>query len=227
MPREKVLASVVRLLERTAIRVGNEEYAKTNSSYGLTTFEDKHVEINRHKLRFHFRGKSGLVQDLELTDRKLAKILRECQEIPGNELFHYIDEFGAVAKISSEDVNAYLREMTGAEFTAKDFRTWVGSSRTALELESIGPAESATAAKKNIVAAIKSAAAKLGNRPATCRNYYVHPAILEAYEDGTLLETMKKVPDSSAPFDLRREERCVLELIASYDRTKALLSKAT
>lgn len=138
--REKVLATVVRLLERTAIRVGNEEYAKTNNSYGLTTLKDKHVEVKGYTQRFHFRGKSGLVHDLELTDRKLAKIVRECQEIPGRELFHYVSESG---------------EIGGQDFTAKDFRTWVGTSQMALELDQIGPAASAADTKKNIVAAIK------------------------------------------------------------------------
>lgn len=226
MPRRKALATVVRLLERTAIRVGNQEYAKTNNSYGLTTLRDKHVAINGYTLRFRFRGKSGLMQDLELTDRKLAKILRDCQEIPGHELFHYISETGEVAKVGSEDVNAYIREIAGEDFTAKDFRTWVGSSQTALELEQIGPAESPAEAKKKIVAAIKNAAAKLGNKPSTCRAYYVHPAILEAYTDGALFEAMKKAPEASGPLDLRREERCVLELVTKYDKARELISKA-
>ena len=215
MPRQKVLATVVRLLERTCIRVGNEEYAKENNSYGLTTMRDKHVDIDGHKLRFHFRGKSGLVHDIELTDRKLARILHECQEIPGHELFHYLDKQGEVCKINSEDVNEYLREITGQDFTAKDFRTWVGTGQTALELEQIGPAESETQAKKNIVAAIKAVASKLGNKPSTCRNFYVHPAIVESYMSGTLFETMKEAPDGSSQCGLRREELCVLELVSA------------
>ncbi len=226
MPKEKILATVVRLLERTAIRVGNEEYAKTNNSYGLTTMQEKHVDITGYKLRFRFRGKSGLLHDVVLTDRKLAKVLRECQEIPGHELFHFLDEAGEVSKIASEDVNAYLREITGEEFTAKDFRTWVGTGQTALELEQIGPATSETEAKKNILAAIKAAAAKLGNKPSTCRNYYVHPAVIEAYLDGSLFEIMKKSPDAVDPHALRREELCVLQLVTSYDAARALPAKA-
>lgn len=214
LPKQKVLATVVRLLERTCIRVGNEEYAKDNNSYGLTTMREEHVDINGYKLRFHFRGKSGLVHDIKLTDRKLASILRDCQEIPGHELFHYIDDEGKVCNINSEDVNAYLREITGQDFTAKDFRTWVGSGETALELEQIGPASSETEAKKNVVAAIKAVASKLGNKPSTCRNFYVHPAVIESYMDGTLFEAMKTAPHTTSPHSLRREELCVLEVIA-------------
>ena len=226
LTREKVLATAVRLLERTAIRVGNEEYAKTNNSYGLTTLQDRHIDIDGHKLRFHFRGKSGLMHDIEITDRKLSRILRDCQEIPGHELFHYVNAEGEVSKISSEDVNAYLREITGEDFTAKDFRTWVGSAAAALELNQIGPSTSDTDAKKNIVAAIKNAAARLGNKPSTCRTYYVHPAVLESYLDGTLFEEMKKAPESSSPFGLRREEACVAQLVASHDAASVLKAKA-
>lgn len=220
MPREKVLATIVSLLEQTAIRVGNEEYARTNKSFGLTTLREKHVEISGYKLRFHFRGKSGLTHDLELTDRKLSRILRQCQELPGHELFHYINESGDIVKISSEDVNSYLREIAGADFTAKDFRTWVGSSQMVLELEKIGPAGSETEAKKNIVGAIKNAAAKLGNKPSTCRAYYIHPAILESYMDQSLFDAMKKSPEAKGPFDLRREERCVLTLVSAHEKAK-------
>ncbi len=225
MPKEKILATVVRLLERTAIRIGNEEYAKTNNSYGLTTMQEKHVDITGYKLRFHFRGKSGLLHDVVLTDRKLAKILRECQEIPGHELFHFVDEAGEVAKIDSEDVNAYLREITGEEFTAKDFRTWVGTGLTALELEQTGPATSDTEAKKNILTAVKAAAAKLGNKPSTCRNYYVHPAVIEAYLNGSLFDVLKKCPNETDPHALRREELCVLQLVTTYDTARALAAK--
>jgi len=226
LPRNKILATVVRLLERTAIRIGNEEYAKTNNSYGLTTMQNKHVDISGCKLRFRFRGKSGLVHDIELNDRKLARILRECQEIPGHELFHYIDDAGDVCRIDSDDVNSYLREITGDEFSAKDFRTFVGTAQTSLELEQIGPATSETDAKKKILEAIKSAAAKLGNKPSTCRNYYVHPAVLESYTDGRLFEAMRKVPQEADAFGLRREELCVVQLVTAYDSGRALLEKA-
>jgi len=211
LPREKVLATVVRLLEQTAIRVGNEEYVAANNSHGLTTLRDKHVDIAGDKLHFRFMGKSRLKQDIVLTDRKIASILRRCQELPGHELFHYIDDSGAVSKINSEDVNSYLREIAGDDFTAKDFRTWVGSCQAAVELERIGPASSSTEAAKNIVQAVKCAASKLGNTPATCRKYYVHPAITEAYTDGRLFKAMERV--SAKPAPLRREELCFLRLM--------------
>ena len=213
LPKRKVLATVVRLLETTSIRVGNDEYAKTNGSYGLTTMKDHHVEISGRKMRFRFRGKSGLEHDVELTDRKLAKIVHDCQSIPGKELFHYVDDEGEICRIHSEDVNDYLREISGDEFTAKDFRTWIGTGHAVLALEEIGPCESQTAAKKNVVSAIKTVAAKLGNRPATCRKYYVHPAILDAYSEGTLFEALKRKADSGPAVGLRREEAGVLAII--------------
>ena len=213
MPKNKVLATLVKLLETTRIRVGNEEYAKSNESYGLTTMREDHVEVSGYKLRFKFRGKSGLEHEIELADRRLAKIVRECQCIPGEELFHYVDPEGQVCKIYSEDVNNYLREITGQDFTAKDFRTWAGTGQAALELESIGPSSSETHAKKNVVAAIKSVAAKLGNKPSTCRKYYVHPVVLDSYTDGSLFDFMKKATASDSPFGLRREEAGVLDLV--------------
>jgi DNA topoisomerase-1 len=188
--------------------------------------QDKHIDISGYKLRFHFRGKSGLLHDIELTDRKLARILGECQDLPGRDLFHYVNASGEVCKICSDDVNDYLREITGEDFTAKDFRTWVGSGQTALELEQIGPAVSEAEAKKNVVAAIKNAAAKLGNKPSTCRNYYVHPAVLEAYQDGTLFEFLKKSRSEPARFELRREELCVLNLLTQYADSRAALPAA-
>jgi DNA topoisomerase-1 len=174
---------------------------------------EDHVEVSGYKLRFHFRGKSGLEHDIELADRRLAKVVRDCQCIPGEELFHYVDPEGGVCKIYSEDVNNYLREITGQDFTAKDFRTWGGTGLAALELESIGPSTSETETKKNIVAAIKAVAAKLGNKPSTCRKYYVHPVVLESYTDGSLFDFMAKATGSDSPFGLRREEQCVLNLV--------------
>ena len=213
LPKQKVLATVVGLLEATSIRVGNDEYAKTNGSYGLTTMKEHHVEISGRRLRFRFRGKSGLEHDIELTNPKLAKIVRKCQCLPGEELFQYIDDEGRICRIHSEDVNDYLREITGEDFTAKDFRTWIGTGQAALALEQIGPCSSQTKAKKNVVAAVKVVAARLGNRPATCRKYYVHPAILDAYSQGTLFEALKASPDSASAFALRREESAVLAIV--------------
>ena len=216
LPKNKVLATVVKLLETTCIRVGNEEYAKENESYGLTTMRDQHVEITGRKMHFRFRGKSGLDHDIELTDPKLAKIVQQCQDIPGEELFQYYSEDGSTAKIYSEDVNEYLREITGQGFTAKDFRTWVGTGQAALHLEAMGPAESDTEAKKKVLEAIKSVAKKLGNKPSTCRKYYVHPVVLDSYANGTLVKSMMIECDCSAPHALKREEQCVLKMVLAH-----------
>ncbi|MBV8818896.1 MAG: DNA topoisomerase IB, partial [Acidobacteriaceae bacterium] len=212
LPKQKVLAAVVRLLETTCIRVGNEEYAKENDSYGLTTMREEHVDVDGRTIHFHFRGKSGLTHDIDLTDRKLAKIVQQCQDLPGEELFHYVDDDGSVSKIYSEDVNEYLRAITGQDFTAKDFRTWVGTGQAAVELEKLGAAASETEAKKNIVAAIKAVASKLGNKPSTCRKYYVHPAILTSYSSGSLLSSLTVECSCSAEAH-KREEICVLKLV--------------
>jgi DNA topoisomerase-1 len=211
LPRRKVLATVVRLLETTCIRVGNEEYAKENHSYGLTTLRNKHIQINGHQLRFHFRGKSGQDHDIELTDRKLASIVRKCQCLPGAEIFHYVEEDGAVSRTGSEDVNEYLRDATGQDFTAKDFRTWAGTGQAILHLEALGPCSSESEGKKNIVDAVKAVAGHLGNKPSTCRKYYIHPAIFDSYTDGSLFKTIQACTDAGGP--LRREELCVLKLV--------------
>lgn len=219
LPREKVLATVVKLLEITRIRVGNEEYAQTNESFGLTTMRDRHADISGSKLRFKFRGKSGVDHDIELSDRRLVKIIKSCQDIPGQELFQYLDDEGHRQPIDSGAVNEYLREITGLDFTAKDFRTWAGTVLAAQELNELGAAESQTEAKKNIAQAIKDVAKQLGNRPATCRKYYVHPAILDAYIDESLFQalkqtTLQKVDDSSLA--LRSEEQAVLKLLEQH-----------
>lgn len=215
LPREKVLATVVRLLETTFIRIGNVEYARENSSFGLTTLRNRHVEIEGSTMTFSFRGKSGQDHEISIQDRRVARIVKECQELPGYELFQYKDNAGERHTVDSSDVNAYLHDITGEEFTAKDFRTWAGTVQTALALAEIGAFQSETEAKRNIVAAIRSTASRLGNRPATCRNYYVHPAILESYLDGTLLQTVKplEVEASSDDTGLHPEERCVLAII--------------
>jgi DNA topoisomerase I len=192
LPKEKVLATVVRLMEMTRIRVGNEEYARSNHSYGLTTLQDEHVDIKGSKIQFQFRGKSGVEHDIELADKRLAKIVKRCQDIPGQELFQYVDEAGNYHSIHSGDVNDYLKAISEQHFTAKDFRTWAGTVLAASVLTDIGTYTSETAAKKNIVEAIKAVAAQLRNRPATCRKYYVHPAILAAYMDESLHQIMQQ-----------------------------------
>jgi DNA topoisomerase I len=217
LPKERVLATIVQLLEQTCIRVGNEEYTKQNESFGLTTLRDEHVEIDGPNIRFRFRGKSGQEHDLELHDRRLAKIVFACQCIPGQELFQYIEADGEYHKISSGDVNDYLREITGEDFTAKDFRTWVGTTQAAQVLQAMGPGETQNASKKNIVAAIKETAAKLGNRPATCKKYYVHPAILDAYQNGTLFSVLAESKPEDTRFGLKREEVAIMRLLAAYN----------
>lgn len=217
--KEKVIAAVVRLLETTCIRVGNEEYARDNESFGLTTMKDKHVRIAGAKLMFHFRGKSGQDHTVEWSDQRLARIVKQCQELPGYELFQYVDERGVTGRVDSGDVNRYIRQITGQDFTAKDFRTWLGTVLAARELHSAGPCKNAREGKRTIVGAIKNVAKKLGNRPATCRKYYVHPAIIDAYSDGTLFAAMEQGEAQESVYSgkgLHAEEYSVMVLIAEY-----------
>ncbi|MDQ6675777.1 MAG: DNA topoisomerase IB, partial [Acidobacteriota bacterium] len=193
LPREKVLATVVRLLETTCIRVGNLEYARENKSFGLTTMRDRHVDVHGAIMRFHFRGKSAQDHDIQLRDKRLARIVKECQDLPGYELFQYLDDAGEQHAVDSHDVNEYLKGISGGDFTAKDFRTWAGTRQAALELVALGPGESETEKKRKIVAAVKSVAEKLGNRPATSRKYYVHPVVLDSYANGSLFEFVNPV----------------------------------
>jgi DNA topoisomerase-1 len=218
MTREKILATVVRLMETTFIRVGNEEYAHENHSYGLTTLRNKHVEVNGNTVHFEFPGKSGVKHSIDLHDRRLARIVRQCLDLPGYELFQYLDETGTRHSIDSADVNAYLREIAGDNFTAKDFRTWAGGVLASSMLQKFEPFESESQAKKNIVAAIKGVARELGNSPAVCRQCYVHPAILEHYMGGqmahALSDCMKDGPlRDDIPAGLRKEEQFLLRLL--------------
>jgi DNA topoisomerase-1 len=224
LPKEKVVATVVRLLETSFIRVGNEEYAEENGSFGLTTMKNRHVRINGATLMFRFRGKSGMEHRIELTDRRLARIVRECQDLPGYELFEYLDEAGQVRVVDSADVNDYLRETTGQDFTAKDFRTWCGTVLAVREFCATGPAETATEAKKITVDVVKRVARELGNRPATCRKYYVHPAIMDAYADGSLFPVVQQGVQQDnvyAGLGLRPEEYSVMVIVASYQENLA------
>ncbi len=186
LPRNKVLAIVVFLLENTLIRVGNEEYTRANGSYGLTTLHDQHAEVRGATIRFHFRGKSGKMRRVELTDKRLARLVKRCRELPGQELFQYLDDEGEPHAINSTDVNDYLREISGEDFTAKDFRTWAGTILAATTLIQIGPSPSAHAGKQRTVAAVKFVAECLGNTVAVCRKCYIHPQVLESYQAGTL-----------------------------------------
>jgi DNA topoisomerase-1 len=215
LPREKVLAAVVRLLETTLIRVGNEEYADQNKSYGLTTLQDRHAKVSGSHVRFRFRGKSGVAHDIELDDPRLAKIIRKSQDLPGQELLQYQDEDGQVRDIGSGDVNEYLRDITGENFTAKDFRTWAGTVLAARALEEFKQVDSQAQAKKNVVNAIEAVAAKLGNTRAVCRKCYVHPAVIDSYLDGSLLKHLGgEVRKMIKPLhQLRPEEAAVLVLL--------------
>lgn len=218
LPKEKVLATVLQFMELTQIRVGNEEYAKTNRSFGMTTLRDRHVDVSGSKIRFQFRGKSGVEHDIEISDLRLARIIKNCQDIPGQNLFQYFDEEGQRQSIDSGDVNDYLREITGQDFTAKDFRTWSGTILASLELYDIGVAESATATKKAITQAVKGVAQQLGNRPATCRKYYIHPAIFETYQMGFFHDVMTQQleQDQTLPRGLRCEEVAVVTILKRH-----------
>jgi DNA topoisomerase-1 len=213
---QRILATAVRVLDTTLIRIGNARYTAQHGSFGLTTLQNRHVRISRDRVDFNFIGKSKQKRRLHVDDPVLARILRRCRELPGHRLFEYIDAEGQVHTIDSADVNDYLHEITGHALTAKDFRTWGGTVLAAVTLAQLGPAASATATERNIVAAIKAVAARLGNRPATSRKYYVHPAVLEAYRDGTLAEYIDFTPriDSPPPRGgLLPEEKAVLALL--------------
>ena len=209
LPREKVIAAVIRLLEHTLIRVGNEEYSRSNHSYGLTTLRDRHVSVRGAVMRFRFRGKSGVVRDVVVRDARLAAIVRRCRAIRGPQLFQYLDETGSARAISSADVNAFLRQSSGRDLSAKDFRTFHGTVLTALALQAEGVAASQRAARRVVMAALRGTAERLGNTPAVCRRAYVHPVLLEAYERGSVLPRLTLVA-SSAEQRRTAQERAVV-----------------
>jgi DNA topoisomerase I len=216
LPREKVLATIVHLLETTLIRVGSDEYARENNSYGLTTLKNRHVEVDGHALKFNFKGKSGKVWKLSVRDRRIAKVIRACQDLPGQELFQYVDEEGQNRDVTSSDVNAYLREISGEDITAKDFRTWHGTVLAAMALQEFEKFDSHAGAKRNIRDAIQKVAARLGNTPTICRKCYIHPEIITTYIEGSLLLGIKDKVDEELRDDLaslRPEEAAVLTLL--------------
>jgi DNA topoisomerase-1 len=218
LPREKVLATVVNLLETTLIRVGNEDYAKQNKSYGLTTLRNRHVDVEGSQLRFSFTGKSGKTWRLQVRDRRVAKIVRQCQELPGQNLFQYLDQNGERQAVTSADVNSYLKEITGREITAKDFRTWAGTVLAALALQEFTSFDSQAGAKKHVKTAIERVASRLGNTPTICRKCYIHPEILNTYVEGSLLLDVKQNVESELRNnlgDLKPEEAAVLGLLQS------------
>lgn len=190
LPREKVLAAVVRLLERSLIRVGNDEYARSNGSFGLTTLRDRHVGFRGSRVRFEFRGKGGKRHRVEIDDRELADVVRECRDVPGYELFQYYDEAGEKHAVDSAEVNAYVREIAGEQFSAKDFRTWAGTIEMAAALMDCGPCDDEREANGRVAEAVKRVAERLGNTPAVCRECYIHPEIVERYLDGKLADRL-------------------------------------
>jgi len=230
LPREKVLATVVKLLESTLIRVGNDEYARHNQSYGLTTMHDRHVKVSGPKISFRFKGKSGKHHEIALHDPHLADIVKRCQDMPGQELFAYHDESGAAVDVGSADVNAYLREVAGEEFTAKDFRTWAGTVLAAIALREFEKTETKKEAKKNAVKAVEAVASMLGNTPSVCRKCYVHPAILDSYFEGATIEALTQSADDKIARDLKHlkpDEASVLVLLRRrLGETKTRLSPA-
>lgn len=216
LPREKVLGTVVSLLEATLIRVGSDEYARNNKSYGLTTLKARHVEVEGMDLRFNFKGKGGKVWRLSVSDRRIAKVIRSCQDLPGQELFQYVDEEGETRDVTSNNVNAYLREISGADITAKDFRTWHGTVLAALALQELEKFDNQAGAKRNLRDAIHQVAARLGNTPTICRKCYIHPEIFSSYMEGSLLLEVKDRAEAELRenlADLTPEEAAVLTLL--------------
>lgn len=214
LPREKVLATIVNLLEKTLIRVGNADYARENKSYGLTTLNNPHIKVNGTELRFHFKGKSGKVWRLQVKDRRVARVVRACQELPGQQLFQYLDDLGEPRGVSSSDVNAYLRKISELDITAKDFRTWAGTVQAALALTELGAGANVTQSKRNLRLAITRVAERLGNTVTICRKCYVHPHVVECYLEGALALLPKNEADPS-PHALTAEELAVLGFLQS------------
>src|SRR5262245_54798162 len=211
MPREKVLATVVRLLDTTLLRVGNDEYARHNRSYGLTTLKNRHVSLSGSSVRFEFKGKSGITHRVTVNEPRIARIIRRCLDIPGHELFSYLDEAGAPHPIRSTDVNAYLQAASGADFTAKDYRTWAASVLAMSRLLHLSH-DSRRAAKSNIVGVMKAVAERLGNTPTICRKSYVHPRVCDAYLEGTLRNGVRR---NASGMDL--EETRFLKFLRNKD----------
>lgn len=215
LPREKVLALVVRLLEATGIRVGNEEYARKNKSFGLTTLRTKHVDVNGAPIRFKFRGKAGKEHSIDYRDKRIAKIVARMSDLPGHELFQYLDSDGVLHGVNSTDVNEYIQQVAGAEFSAKDFRTWTGTVITLQELMGLDSATTAAHAKRNVVAAVRNVATRLGNTVAICRKCYIHPVVVETYMDVTSWGQVAQaiVDQSEATPGLESNEVALLRLL--------------
>lgn len=215
---EKVIAAVISIMERTYIRIGNNDYEKLYGSYGLTTLKDKHVKIEGDKIVFSFKGKKGIYHDIDLKNKRLAKVVKACRDIPGKELFQYFDSEGNRRSIDSGIVNKYIKDATGGDFSAKDFRTWAGTLNILRELKAIGEATNDTECKKNILAALDSVSKKLGNTRTVCKKYYVHPGIIKLYEENTLTKYLKELDNIEKPDDLTglaTEERVLMKILSS------------
>jgi DNA topoisomerase-1 len=216
LSRERVIATVVHLLDTTNIRVGNDEYARENRSFGLTTMRNRHVDVDGSRITFRFRGKGGKMHDIELADPRAARVLKRCEELPGQELFQYVDEDGQIVDIDSDDVNRYVQDVSGEDFTAKDFRTWSGTVLAAWALQELGQFDSDTQAKRQVMAAVEAVSAELGNTPAVCRSCYVHPEVFDAHLDGTLSEVLENEAARKLSNDLdglTPQEAAVLALL--------------
>lgn len=217
LPREKVLAAVVQLLDTTHIRIGNAEYARSNESFGLSTLRDKHVQIEGTTMRFSFRGKSGKDHEVDLKDRRLARIVQMCRDVPGKALFQYIDEDGGHHPVTAGDVNTYLREITGQDFTAKDFRTWGGTLLAIRAFQACEPCETINQLKRSVSSVIKQVSEQLGNTPTVCRKYYVHPLVIEAYLDGTLTAALKKIESQKRSNGTASDEKLVISVLEQLE----------
>ena len=225
LEREKVLAAVVALLEITAVRVGNDEYARANKSFGLTTLRNSHARVRGNKLTFRFRGKSGVQHEIGVIDHRLAKIVRECQDLPDQQLFEYVGDDGSSHRVGSNEVNEYIREISGGDFTAKDFRTWMGTVRCAVALSQTAQAETVADRKRNVVEAVRDVAHHLGNTAAVCRKCYVHPELLAAYMDEGNLEQVGSAKPGTR--GLRPEESFVIDLLRERNRKPSLARQLT
>jgi DNA topoisomerase-1 len=216
LPREKVLAAIVRLLETTLVRVGNEEYARQNRSYGLTTLRDQHAKVRGSQVKFSFRGKSGKEHSVGLSDKRLARVVRQCQDLPGQRLFAYVAPDGTTQPVSSDDVNEYMRAAMGDDFSAKDFRTWAGTVLAARALQELDAAAAGAPTKQALKSAVERVATDLGNTPTVCRKCYIHPAIIGSYLDGTLASELTRRVETKLAREgagLRSDERLVLSLL--------------
>jgi DNA topoisomerase-1 len=216
LPKRKVLAAIVALLEKTMMRVGNEEYAKTNQSFGLTTLRNRHARVKGGHLTFDFRGKHGVEHHIDLQDRRLARVVERCRDLPGQDLFQFVDQDGETHGIGSDDVNEYLHEISGEEITAKDFRTWAATNLAAEALAVAEVHDTKTKAKRALVEAVESVAKRLGNTPAICRKCYIHPAVFEGYLDGSLAEGLKARADAVLEHDagLSQQELAVTRFLS-------------